>query len=89
MVKLRKSPVRGLRTALDQLVEAEATLVANQAALVALVGQTTREVAEARKDTEALRRESTERFHHIETMLLRLLEVLPEALRERIGIQKK
>jgi len=89
MVKVRKGPSDGLRAALVQLAQAEAVLVANQAAFVAQQSEFTREIAEARKDTEALRRESTERFQHIETLLLRLLEVIPDALREKIGIQKK
>jgi len=79
----------GLRAALLQLAQAEATLVANQAAFVAQMSQTNREIAEARKETQELRRESTERFQHIESILLRLVEVLPEAVRERIGIQTK
>jgi hypothetical protein len=75
MVKLRKAQADPLQAALVQLAQAEATLVANQAAFVAQLGQT--------------RRESEERFQHIETMLVRLLEVIPDALREKIGIQKK
>ena len=73
--RVRKPSPDALRTALAQLAQAEATLVANQAAFVAQLGQT--------------RRESEERFQHIETMLLRLLEVIPDALREKIGIGKK
>jgi len=72
---LRKAQADPLQAALVQLAQAEATLVANQAAFVAQLGQT--------------RRESEERFQHIETMLVRLLEVIPDALREKIGIQKK
>ena len=89
MVKVRKAPSSGLRTAFAQLAQAQATLVANQAALVAQMSETSREIAEAQKETLALRRESTERFQHIESILLHLVEVLPEAVRERIGIQKK
>lgn len=82
MVKVPKPRTDGLRAAFEQLTLAQATLVANQAALVA-------QVAESRKETAELRREATERFQHIESILLRLLEVLPDALREKIGIQKK
>jgi hypothetical protein len=82
MVKVRKPRTDGLRAALLQLAQAEATLVANQAAFVAQISQTSRETAE-------LRRESAERIQHIESILLQLIEVLPEAVRERIGIQKK
>jgi hypothetical protein len=89
MVKVKKAPSDGLRAALAQLAQAEAVLVANQAAFVAQQGEFTREIALARKDTEALRRESAERFQHIESLLLRLLEVIPDALREKIGLQKK
>lgn len=86
---MRNVPEDPLRAALAQLAQAEATLVANQAAFVAQQSVFSREVAEARKETEALRRDMTERFQHIEAILLRLLEVLPDALREKIGIQKK
>ncbi len=89
MKNVRRSPSNGIRAAFEQLALAQASLVSNQAALVAQMSQTSREIAEARKETLDLRRESTERFQHIETILLHLVEVLPEAVRERIGIQKK
>ena len=89
MVKVRRTPSDGIRAAFEQLAVAQATLVANQAALVAQMSETSREIAEARKESAALRREATERFQHIESILLHLVEVLPEALRERIGIRKK
>ena len=82
MVNVRKAPSDGLRSALAQLALAEATLVANQAAFVAQQSETNKEISQ-------VRREATERFQHIETILLHLVEVLPEAVRERIGIQKK
>jgi hypothetical protein len=82
MVKVRKAEADPLRAALVQLALAEATLVANQAAFVAQQGEVSREIAQVRKETQ-------ERFQHIEAMLLRLLEVIPDALREKIGIQKK
>ena len=82
MVKMRKPRTDGIRAAFEQLALAQATLVANQAALVA-------QVADSRKESAELRREAAERFQHIESLLLSLVEVLPEALRERIGIRKK
>jgi hypothetical protein len=75
MVKVRKGVEDALQSALVQLAQAEATLVANQAAFVAQLSQT--------------KHESDERFQRIESILLRLLEVIPDALREKIGLQKK
>lgn len=75
MAKVHKLAPDPLRTALAQLAQAEATLVANQAAFVAQMDRMSREVGE--------------RFQHIESILLRLVEVLPEVVPERIGLQKK
>ena len=77
----------GLRASFERLADAQATLVGNQATLVAQMSETERQIAEARKETLDLRRESTERFVRIETILLHLVDVLPEAVRERIGLK--
>jgi hypothetical protein len=73
-----------------RLEEALATLIQNQAAFVAQLHQRDREMAE-------LQRVNSERFARIESILLehsrilaehtRILERLPEAVREKIGFK--
>ena len=70
-----------LAQARTALVQARAVLVQNQAALVAQVRQ---KEAESRE----IQRENRERFARIEALLLehnRMLEALPEAVRQKIG----
>jgi len=69
-----------LREALSSLVRSEALLVESQAIRDREVSALRREMADFRRSTE-------ERFSRIEAILLRLVEVLPEAVRERIGIK--
>jgi hypothetical protein len=82
MVKVRRPYEESLRATLDQIAQAEALLIANQAAFVANMNRFEDEIRRTRQ-------QDLERFQRIESILLGLLEVLPEALRERIGFPKK
>ncbi len=62
------------------LGRAMALLINNQAAFVA-------QMREMDRQREELRKELVERVARIEAILLRLVEVLPEAVRDRIGIK--
>lgn len=74
----------------DRLEEAMALLIQNQAAFVSRLSETDRAHAESERKT-------AERFAHIETQMAeiirvlgehrRLLERLPEAVREKIGFK--
>jgi hypothetical protein len=75
-----KSPNGPLRDALVWLIESQARLVEAQAAR-------DREMAARDKEVSELRKQSDERFARIEAILLRLVEVLPEAVRDRIGLK--
>ncbi len=71
-----------------RLEEAMALLINNQAAFVAQLRETDKQMAEMeRTNTERFAR-IEERFARIETLLLqhnRMLETLPDALRKKIG----
>jgi hypothetical protein len=67
----------------DRLDEAMALLIQNQAAFVAQMRENDMRVAE-------IERESKERFARIEALLIehnRILERLPDTLREKIGFK--
>lgn len=68
------------RKASDPLRDALASLVRSEAMLVESQAGRDREIAEWRRSID-------DRFHRIEAILLRLVEVLPDAVRERIGIK--
>jgi hypothetical protein len=77
------------------LAQAQATLVQNQAAFVqtqqsflAQMADSQRDAAEFRRRTEEWQRHADERFARIEAILLehsRMLQALPDAVREKIG----
>lgn len=72
---MKRRPQDPLREALNSLVRSEAMLVEAQAGR-------DREIAQ-------IERRLDERVSRIEAMIARLIEVIPDALRERIGIQPK
>jgi hypothetical protein len=81
----------------SRLEEAIALLINNQAAFVKQMSESEkdtalvrREMLELRRESDQLRRESDERFRRIEAILLehtRLLQALPETIREKIGFK--
>ena len=73
-----------------RLEEAMALLIQNQAAFLARASEIDARVADSDVSSKELRRENTERFAHIEAILLehsRVLAALPEAVRERMGFR--
>lgn len=74
----------------NHLEEAMALLINNQAAFI-------KQLADSERKTAKLRRETDERFRRIEAILLdhsrilaehtRLLQALPETIREKIGFK--
>jgi hypothetical protein len=84
----RKKTTRSNRN--NRLEEAVALLMQNQATFLARLSETDKELAN-------LRRQTDERFARIETILLehsrillevmRMLEALPEAVRQKIGFK--
>lgn len=68
------------------LSQAMVLLIRNQAAFIAQLSETNREAAQVRKEMMDISRRTDERCARIESILLRLVEVLPEAVRDRIGI---
>lgn len=69
--------------AMAALVHAQANLVQTQALFLTQLAETNRHIAE-------LERSNSERFRRIEILLLehsRVLEALPEAVREKIGFR--
>jgi hypothetical protein len=79
-----------LEEALATLIQNQATLVQNQAAFVARMSEIDARVAEMdRLNTERFARDE-ERFARIEALLLentRILQALPDAIRDKIGFQ--
>ena len=81
----------------DRLEEALATLIQNQAAFVSQLAQSDRERAEMRRESLELERRTEERFLRIEAQMAeiirvlsehgRILERLPDAVREKIGFK--
>ena len=72
-----------MREAQANLVQAMATLAQNQTAFIA-------EMREIERERREFKRESEERFQRIEAILelhTRLLEALPEAVREKMGFR--
>ena len=72
-----------LREAQTSLVQAIATLAQNQTAFIA-------EMREIERERREFKRESEERFQRIEAILelhTRLLEALPDAVREKMGFR--
>jgi hypothetical protein len=65
------------------LIQAQAALTQNQAAFLARVSETDRQMAETN-------RMNSERFARIEAILaklIRLIQALPEAVRDKIGFK--
>jgi predicted nucleic acid-binding Zn-ribbon protein len=79
-----------LEEAMSLLIQSQAALAQQQTAFLARLADTDREVAELRKQTD-------ERFARIKTILLehsrilselmRMMEALPEAIREKFGFK--
>jgi hypothetical protein len=72
------------------LLQNQATLVQTQAAFVAQKAESDRRMTEIDQRIAEYERLSTERFARIEALLLehnRMLEALPEAIREKIGFK--
>jgi hypothetical protein len=71
-----------------RLEEAMALLIHNQAEFVAQLRETNAQHWEADKRMSEMARENRERFARIEALLLehnRMLQALPEAVRQKIG----
>ena len=72
------------------LVQAQAAMVQNQAAFLARASEIDARVAEIDVQFAATQRENAERFARIEALLLehnRILEALPEAIRDKMGFR--
>src|SRR5436190_21431906 len=72
-----------------RLEEAIALLLQNQAAFLARASETDRVLAETQRSMDATQRRIDERFARIEALLLehnRILQALPERIREKIGV---
>jgi len=67
----------------NQLVEAMALLIRNQAAFVEQIARSDRERLELTRKSEELQRKNDERFSRIETILLQL----PKAIKKEIGFK--
>jgi hypothetical protein len=79
-----------LDEAMTALAHAQATLVQSQAAFLVQLADSQREAAEFRRRTEEWQRRADERFARIEAILLdhsRILQALPDAIREKIGFK--
>jgi hypothetical protein len=81
----RVKPIRNgsLEEAVRDLIRSQATLVQNQALLVAQKAELDKQIAETN-------RISDERFARIEAILMdlvRAMQALPEAVREKIGFK--
>jgi DNA repair ATPase RecN len=73
-----------------RLEEALATLIQNQAAFLARASETDAHLAELARRTDERFARIEERFFRIEALLMeynRLLEALPETIREKIGFK--
>lgn len=74
----------------SRLEEAMAMLIQNQAAFLAQVAETNRELVALKKEGNETNRINDERFARIEAILIdmsRMLQGLPEAVREKIGFK--
>ena len=90
MARARNQTNGKLDEALATLVQSQATLVQNQAAFVAQMADFERESAEIKRESADLKRLNAERFARIEAILLehsRILQALPDAIREKIGFK--
>ncbi|HTU89889.1 MAG TPA: hypothetical protein VMF69_07325 [Gemmataceae bacterium] len=73
-----------------RLEEAMALLIQNQASFVAQMAETNRQIAEIQRQIAETDRINAERFRRIEAILLehtRILQALPEAVRDKIGFK--
>lgn len=69
-----------------------ATLIQTQAIVNQQIAQTNQHLDQFRAESREIERENAERFARIEQLLIqhhRMLEELPEAVRQKIGFQKK
>jgi hypothetical protein len=74
----------------DRLEEAIAILIQNQAAFVAQMRETEKRMAETDREIADAERINSERFARIEAILLdhsRILQALPDAIRDKIGFK--
>jgi hypothetical protein len=81
----------------DRLDEAMALLIQNQAAFVGSQAETNHRVAEYQREMREYERQTAEHFAHIEADMAvilrvlaehgRILEQLPEAIRDKIGFK--
>lgn len=71
----------------DRLEEAMALLIQNQASFVAQLRVTDREIAELRRATDEKFAQIVAILNEHGRILLRLVDVLPEAVKDKIGIK--
>ena len=79
-----------LEDAMAALVQAQAILVQTQATQVAQKADLDKEILLLRKDIEAFKKSTDERFSRIEAILLehnRILTSMPDLVREKIGFK--
>jgi hypothetical protein len=90
MARAKNTSNGKLDEAIQTLAHAQATLVQTQANLVAQMADWQRDFAEFRRRTDEWQRHADERFARIEAILLehsRILQALPDAVREKIGFK--
>jgi len=79
-----------LEEAMSLLIQSQAALMQNQTASSQQQTAFLARLADQEKELTELRRQTDERFGRIETILLelmRMMEALPEAIREKIGFK--
>lgn len=79
-----------LSKAQANLVQAQANLVQAQAACQVQIAESNRQIAEIQRQIAETDRINSERFRRIEAILLehtRILQALPEAVRDKIGFK--
>src|SRR5262249_14144469 len=87
---LRRAMARAKEHTNVKLDETMSNLAQAQALLVPTQAQFLSQLAEHQRAHDALRRENAERFARIETVLIeltRMMDRLPEAVREKIGFK--
>lgn len=90
MAGARKQTNGKLDEAMAALVQSQATLGQSQAAFVAQMADFERETARLKQQSGDLNQLNAERFARIEAILLdhsRILQALPDAIRDKIGFK--
>ncbi len=90
MARARNQKNGRLEEAMVMLIQNQASFVQNQTSFLARMAQTDKEIADLRRRDAELRQETAERFRRIEAILLehsRILQALPDAIRDKIGFK--